>query len=83
MVRTAYKCVCLSEVHYLFKRAFTDCQSLRPGFIENWRRMAVAIKTGTTNTFMLWSPNVDVELNPNYEQYFPGSDYVDLYGLSM
>lgn len=25
-----------------------------------------AIKAGTTDTYMLWSPNVDVEATPNY-----------------
>lgn len=25
-----------------------------------------AIKAGTTDTYMLWAPNVDVEATPNY-----------------
>lgn len=28
--------------------------------------MYTAIKAGTTDTFMLWSPNVDINASPNY-----------------
>ena len=32
---------------------------------------------------MLWSPNVDTNAQPNYATYFPGAQFVDLYGLSL
>lgn len=52
-------------------------------FIDSWRAMYNAIKAGTTDTYMLWSPNVDVEDTPNYMTYYPGADFVDLHGISL
>ncbi|KAK9900216.1 glycoside hydrolase family 26 protein [Cystobasidium minutum MCA 4210] len=52
-------------------------------FKQSWNAMYTAIKEGTTDTYMLWSPNVDVNSEPNYMDYFPGEEFVDLYGISL
>lgn len=57
---------------------------------DDYRRVfqsvAVAVKQGTNETWMLWAPNVrygETESLAGYSAYYPGRDYVDIAGLSL
>ncbi|KAH8918999.1 glycoside hydrolase family 26 protein [Atractiella rhizophila] len=59
-------------------------------FITAFRDLASAVHASTNSTFMLWSPNIygsadatDVGQLRGYEAYYPGTEYVDIAGLSF
>jgi len=59
-------------------------------FIDSWNMVASIVKNGTTDTYMLWSPNEmyaydnsTATIQGGYEPYWPGADNVDIVGLSF
>ncbi|KAG0140966.1 hypothetical protein CROQUDRAFT_664478 [Cronartium quercuum f. sp. fusiforme G11] len=56
-------------------------------FLEKWKMVARAVKSRTSSTSMLWSPNSAFgkvnDIRGGYAKYWPGSKHVDIIGLSF
>ena len=55
-------------------------------YVAAFRMLADAIHTRTTQTAMIWCPNVDAQAtltNDTYSPYYPGDAYVDWVGLDL
>ncbi|MBW0470938.1 hypothetical protein O181_010653 [Austropuccinia psidii MF-1] len=56
-------------------------------FKQKWRSLTRAVRSRAPDTYMMWSPNVRFgasvdSIKGGYTPYWPGSDYVDIAGLS-
>ncbi|CAH7668552.1 family 26 glycoside hydrolase [Phakopsora pachyrhizi] len=57
-------------------------------FVQKWRILAKAVKSTTSGTYMLWSPNAMFgrsvhDVHGGYTPYWPGADVVDIAGISF